>query len=57
MIERQPELVALLARAGCFQIFVGVESFSLEALRGVHKLHNTPARYAEIVKFTGATVD
>ena len=50
MIERQPELVALLARAGCFQIFVGVESFSIEALRGVHKLHNTPARYAEIVR-------
>jgi hypothetical protein len=50
MIERQPELVALLARAGCFQIFVGAESFSIEALRGVHKFHNTPARYAEIVR-------
>ena len=49
-IERQPGLVELLAKAGCFQIFVGVESFSVEALRGVHKLHNTPARYAEIVR-------
>jgi len=49
-IERQPGLVALLARAGCFQIFVGAESFSEEALRAVHKLHNTPARYAEIVR-------
>ena len=54
MIERQPELVALMARAGCFQIFVGVESFSAEALRGVHKLHNTPARYAEIVRLLRA---
>ncbi|MFY9552438.1 MAG: radical SAM protein, partial [Thermoanaerobaculia bacterium] len=50
MIERQPEFVELLARAGCFQIFVGAESFSVEALRGVHKFHNTPARYAEIVR-------
>lgn len=49
-IERQPDLVAMLARAGCFQIFVGAESFSVEALRGVHKFHNTPARYAEIVR-------
>ena len=49
-IERQPGLVELLARAGCFQVFVGAESFSAEALRGVHKLHNTPARYAEIVR-------
>jgi Radical SAM superfamily len=50
MIERQPDFVALLGRAGCFQIFVGAESFSVEALRGVHKFHNTPARYAEIVR-------
>jgi radical SAM superfamily enzyme YgiQ (UPF0313 family) len=49
-IERQPKLVALLARAGCFQMFVGAESFSIEALRAAHKFHNTPARYAEIVR-------
>ncbi len=49
-IERQPELVAKLARAGCFQIFVGAESFSPEALRSAHKLHNSPSRYAEIVR-------
>ncbi len=49
-IERQPGLVALLARAGCFQIFVGAESFSVEALRSVRKFHNTPARYAEILR-------
>jgi radical SAM superfamily enzyme YgiQ (UPF0313 family) len=48
-IERQPDLVALLARAGCFQMFVGVESFSREALRGAHKLQNRPERYAAIV--------
>ena len=49
-IERQPGLVAKLARAGCFQIFVGAESFSTEALRSAHKLHNSPSRYAEIVR-------
>ncbi|MGH7342605.1 MAG: hypothetical protein ACREKH_19135 [Candidatus Rokuibacteriota bacterium] len=34
MIERDPELIELMARAGCFQILVGVESFSREALSG-----------------------
>jgi radical SAM superfamily enzyme YgiQ (UPF0313 family) len=48
-IDRQEDLIALLARAGCFQIFVGVESFSREALRGAHKLQNHPERYARIV--------
>ncbi|HEX5759331.1 MAG TPA: radical SAM protein [Thermoanaerobaculia bacterium] len=48
-IHRQEELVELLARAGCFHLFVGVESFSREALRGAHKLQNDPAAYAQIV--------
>jgi Radical SAM superfamily len=48
-IYKQEELVALMARAGCFQMFVGVESFSREALRDVHKLHNHPDRYAQII--------
>jgi radical SAM superfamily enzyme YgiQ (UPF0313 family) len=49
-IQREEDLVGLLARAGCFQMFVGVESFSREALREAHKLHNDPARYARIVE-------
>lgn len=48
-VERQEELLALLARAGCFQVFVGAESFSREALRDAHKLQNHPERYARIV--------
>jgi hypothetical protein len=48
-VYRQPDLVALMARAGCFQMFVGVESFNPETLRGAHKFHNSPARYGEIV--------
>ena len=48
MVERQEALVELMARAGCFQMFVGVESFSREALVGAHKLQNHPDRYARI---------
>ncbi len=48
-VERQPELVELMAHAGCFQMFVGVESFSRAALSGAHKLQNRPERYASIV--------
>lgn len=49
-IHRQPELVELLARAGCFQMFVGAESFDTETLRAAHKFHNTPEKYKEIVR-------
>jgi hypothetical protein len=48
-VYKQEELVALMARAGCFQMFVGAESFNREALRGVHKFQNHPERYAQIV--------
>jgi hypothetical protein len=47
-VARQPDLVALLGRAGCYQMFVGVESFSRATLRGVHKHQNHPERYREI---------
>jgi hypothetical protein len=48
-IHRQEDLVERMARAGCHQIFVGAESFNPETLRGAHKFHNDPARYAKIV--------
>jgi radical SAM superfamily enzyme YgiQ (UPF0313 family) len=35
-VERQEDLVELLARAGCFQMFVGAESFDRAALRAAH---------------------
>jgi hypothetical protein len=53
-VERQEDFVALLARAGCFQVFVGVESFRREALVGAHKLQNRPERYARIVELCRA---
>jgi len=49
-VHRQPELFPLLARAGCFQVFVGAESFRAETLRAAHKFHNAPERYADIVR-------
>ena len=49
-VARQPELIALLARAGCFQMFVGAESFDTAALAAAHKFHNTPAQYERIVR-------
>jgi hypothetical protein len=49
-IARQPEFVELLGRARCFQMFVGVESFSRQALLGVHKAQNHPELYGEIVR-------
>ena len=48
-IERQEDFVELLARAGCYQIFVGAESFDTAALRAAHKFHNTPEKYGRIV--------
>lgn len=53
-VERQEELLELLARAGCFQVFVGAESFSREALRAAHKLQNHPERYARILELCRA---
>jgi hypothetical protein len=49
-IAKQEELVSLLGRAGCFEMFVGVESFSRTTLLAAHKTQNYPSTYEEIVK-------
>jgi uncharacterized radical SAM superfamily protein len=49
-IERQEDLVELLARAGCFQMFIGVESFDRSALRDARKMQNHPDRYSRIIE-------
>jgi radical SAM superfamily enzyme YgiQ (UPF0313 family) len=43
-------LVDLLGRAGCREMFVGVESFNKESLKQVNKHHNQPDKYQEIVR-------
>lgn len=49
-IARQPELVALMAKAKCFQIFVGVETFNRQTLKTAHKNQNHPNTYFRIVE-------
>jgi hypothetical protein len=49
-IARQEDLVDLMARAGCFHVFVGVESFNRKILLAAHKTQNHPKSYGEIVR-------
>ena len=42
--------MALLARAGCFSIFVGVESFNRQTLLAAQKGQNRPEVYRDIVR-------
>ncbi len=49
-VAKDPQLVELLGRAGCFEMFVGVESFNRKTLKAAKKFHNYPEQYAEIVR-------
>ncbi|MEQ8789319.1 MAG: radical SAM protein [Pirellulaceae bacterium] len=49
-ISRQDRLVTLLAKAGCFQVFVGAESFDRQTLLAARKGQNRPETYREIVQ-------
>jgi radical SAM superfamily enzyme YgiQ (UPF0313 family) len=49
-VAKQEEFISLLARAGCFQVFVGVESFSRKVLLAARKTQNHPTLYGEIVR-------
>ena len=49
-IARQEHLVELLAKAGCFQMFIGVESFNRQVLLAAHKGQNRPETYQDIVR-------
>jgi radical SAM superfamily enzyme YgiQ (UPF0313 family) len=49
-IAKQEHLVELLARAGCFQMFIGVESFNRQTLVAAKKKQNRPETYREIVR-------
>lgn len=48
-IARQEKLVELSSRAGCFEIFVGVESFNRSTLLAAKKGQNHPELYKDIV--------
>lgn len=49
-VAKQPALIELLGKAGCFEMFLGVESLDRETLKAVHKNHNHPREYARIVE-------
>jgi hypothetical protein len=49
-VAKQEDFIELLGRAGCFQMFVGVESFSRKTLLAAHKAQNYPELYGEIVR-------
>jgi radical SAM superfamily enzyme YgiQ (UPF0313 family) len=48
-VAKQEELVELLGRAGCFQMFLGIESLDRATLERAHKTQNHPERYGDIV--------
>lgn len=49
-IARQESFVERLAQAGCFQMFVGAESFNRQTLLAAHKGQNRPETYRDIVR-------
>lgn len=49
-IAKDPELIEMLGRAGCYEMFVGVESFNRKTLKAAGKYHNHPNHYAEIIR-------
>jgi len=54
-IAKDPELVELLSRAGCCEMFVGVESFNRKTLKAAGKHHNHPEQYLEIIRLCKQT--
>lgn len=50
LAHRQKDFVALARRAGCFQVFLGMESLSAETLAGAGKKQNRVEDYAAIVR-------
>lgn len=49
-VSRNEELLAMMARAGCTQIFLGAESFDRKTLVAAHKAQNRPEVYEQIVR-------
>lgn len=53
-IANDPALIELMGRAGCYEMFVGVESTNRETLKAAGKFHNNPAKYKDIVHMCSA---
>lgn len=48
--HRLPDFVSLAKRAGCFQVFLGMESLDGEALRTAGKTQNRVSQYADVIQ-------
>lgn len=49
-LGRDESFIALLAQAGCAQVFVGAESFDRTTLKSVRKHQNDPSKYADLIR-------
>jgi len=54
-IVNQEKLVDLIAKAGGAEMFLGTESFDEQNLKTVHKRHNRPDTYSEIIRMCRET--
>ncbi len=45
---KHPELIDLAAKAGCFSLFIGIESISKNTLDSINKGFNKPEQYQEL---------
>lgn len=48
-VAKDPETIELAREAGCFSMFIGIESVNQVALRGVRKQFNKPTHYRDQV--------
>lgn len=49
-LVEMPDLMDEMAASGCQSLFIGFESLSAEALRGVHKGQNQTAKYERLIE-------
>ncbi len=54
-IAKQEKLVELLGRAGCYQMFIGVESFDRATLIAANKKQNRPDAYQTSFAYVKST--
>ncbi|MFT4605617.1 MAG: radical SAM superfamily enzyme YgiQ (UPF0313 family) [Rhodothermales bacterium] len=50
LVDRDPELMELLAQSGCAGLLIGFESISPSGLSAVNKRFNQPDRYAGLIR-------
>ena len=49
-VLKNPDLIELAARSGCYDAFIGMESINKESLAGVKKSFNQTEEYEELFK-------